>query len=152
MKQLNVDEYLYIMSHLKCDDDVELIYSYLLKKNFFTIEYINLTDQQKIESAQLINELCNEDASSEDLMILALSRCYSIPFDEVKQLPASIGRYLIRSMQEKLQFKESTNNNLTNLIKGKVKENTNIYKSPDAEILNIFKKQFGKDFNIKEEN
>jgi hypothetical protein len=154
--QLTIEEYLYIMSHLKSDEDVETIYNYLLKKNFFDREYNTLSDQEKIESAQKINLLCNEDATADELMMLSLSRCFNIPFCEIKKLPASIGRYLIRTMQDRLQPKEekkvTSNNSLTDLIlksKSQKKDtnNSSIYKAPDEEILQIFKKQFGDNFN-----
>lgn len=150
--QLTIEEYLYIMSHLKSDEDVETIYNYLYKKNFFDREYNILTDQEKIESAEKINLLCNQDATSDELMMLSLSRCYNIPFDQVKVLPAAIGRYLIRSMQDRLQPKEDkkVTNILTDLIlktKSQKKENSSIYKAPDDEILQIFKKNFGENFN-----
>lgn len=148
MRQLTTEEYLYIITHLKSDDDIPHIYNYLLEKKFFEKTWDELNDDEKIEVATQINLMCNEECSQEELLLLAISKNYGIPFNQVKELPSSIGRFLLNNMKDKLQPKkeEKKTMSLTDLILQKKQTSEKAFgKAPDEEILKIFEKNFGKD-------
>lgn len=148
MINLNTEQYLHVLLHLKSAENIGEIYNYLNASEIFGKEFKELADSEKQSFVDSIVAQCSSEPSEEDLILLAIARGCNIPFDEVKKLPSAIGKYLLASLKNKLQQKKPNENYLSTLLKSSTQK-SNAFKSPDGEITNIFLKNFGEDFAKK---